>query len=693
MDIFKHLSLGGSQFKETDDYLREIDADLTALYLLSQGNIASSNIGDDSLVSWTSSILFSSTDENTVTWASGSIVLAEGTTYTITSSNTGNMSALTYIYFDKGTSTTDLQASTTASDAVGNSKILIAVAENNDGYDAIFQVFNGSGGMVITTTNISTGAVTANEVATNTLTANNIAASAITTEELAASSITADKIGANAITTVKIEASAVTAQEIAVDTIQATHMHANAIYTDAIQAYAVTSAKIASETISSTNIAANAINANHINVAELSAISASMGTITSGEVVAASIRTANSGTRVIMDTDGLVGYDSVLGQVFKVPTDGSAPTFASGLIRNATIVDTTIYSDSFYSSSTLPYTEITSNGIAYREAEAGGLYNTFNYGDGTLYGTGIAARIFNTGEPILTVHKERAYSDVRFYNRSAASSGASVIGDLEVVSGTLRLCTSAGTPGTFKTMMTTDAEVGANKALSNLDTVAINTSLISDTNNTDDLGSDAKEWKDIWIDGTAYLDSADIDGGTLDGVQIGGTTATGEIIVNDASDDANGLGAQGNSGQFLTSAGAGANPTWTTPDVLVSGMITIWSGAISAIPTGHVICDGNNFTPNLTDRFVIHADADAAGTNNVGATGGASTHALSTAELAAHTHTIPTYTNGGAVPGTTNYLMRGQEGATSNLTSGSAGSGTAHTNRDKFYALAFIMKT
>jgi len=56
--------------------------------------------------------------------------------------------------------------------------------------------------------------------------------------------------------------------------------------------------------------------------------------------------------------------------------------------------------------------------------------------------------------------------------------------------------------------------------------------------------------------------TADIDGGTLDGVNIGTTTATGELIVNDASDDANGLGAQGTSGQFLQSAGAGANPTW-----------------------------------------------------------------------------------------------------------------------------------
>ena len=62
-----------------------------------------------------------------------------------------------------------------------------------------------------------------------------------------------------------------------------------------------------------------------------------------------------------------------------------------------------------------------------------------------------------------------------------------------------------------------------------------------------------------------------------------------------------------------------------TTTYLPSGVIVMWSGAISAIPTGWVICDGTNSTPNLTDRFVIHADADAAGTNNVGDSGGAST--------------------------------------------------------------------
>lgn len=39
---------------------------------------------------------------------------------------------------------------------------------------------------------------------------------------------------------------------------------------------------------------------------------------------------------VIMDTEGLRGYSSTLGKVFDLPTDGSAPTFSSGVIENTT---------------------------------------------------------------------------------------------------------------------------------------------------------------------------------------------------------------------------------------------------------------------------------------------------------------------------------------------------------------------
>ena len=45
----------------------------------------------------------------------------------------------------------------------------------------------------------------------------------------------------------------------------------------------------------------------------------------------------------------------------------------------------------------------------------------------------------------------------------------------------------------------------ATTALTNLASVAINTALISDTDNTDDLGSSSKKWKDAYIAGTSYL--------------------------------------------------------------------------------------------------------------------------------------------------------------------------------------------
>ena len=44
-----------------------------------------------------------------------------------------------------------------------------------------------------------------------------------------------------------------------------------------------------------------------------------------------------------------------------------------------------------------------------------------------------------------------------------------------------------------------------------------------------------------------------------------------------------------------------------------SGSIIIWSGTIANIPSGWLICDGNNGTPNLLGRFV--EGVATAGTN------------------------------------------------------------------------------
>ena len=123
-----------------------------------------------------------------------------------------------------------------------------------------------------------------------------------------------------------------------------------------------------------------------------------------------------------------------------------------------------------------------------------------------------------------------------------------------------------------------------------------------------------------------------------------------------------------------------------------TGLIAIWSGATNAIPTGWLICDGTNSTPDLRDRFIIGAGS----TYSVGATGGSSTldsHTLTIAELASHTHT---YVAHSSTKGTGDDNGPAAQTGTTTGTTSTTGSGTAHTHTGTlppYYALAYIMKT
>lgn len=59
----------------------------------------------------------------------------------------------------------------------------------------------------------------------------------------------------------------------------------------------------------------------------------------------------------------------------------------------------------------------------------------------------------------------------------------------------------------------------------------------------------------------------------------------------------------------------GASPSVSA---VPAGGIIMWSGSIASIPTGYVLCDGTNGTPNLKDSFVVGAGSTYA----VGNTGG-----------------------------------------------------------------------
>ena len=78
-----------------------------------------------------------------------------------------------------------------------------------------------------------------------------------------------------------------------------------------------------------------------------------------------------------------------------------------------------------------------------------------------------------------------------------------------------------------------------------------------------------------------------------------------------------------------------------------SGVLFMWSGQASTIPSGFKLCDGNG-TPDLRDRFIV--GVSASGGYNPAATGGSNQVTLTEAQLAVHQHGITSN-------GTTNILL------------------------------------
>ena len=125
--------------------------------------------------------------------------------------------------------------------------------------------------------------------------------------------------------------------------------------------------------------------------------------------------------------------------------------------------------------------------------------------------------------------------------------------------------------------------------------------------------------------------------------------------------------------------------------VIPPGAIILYSG--STIPDGWALCDGNNGTPDLTDRFVIGAGKSY----QVNDTGGEAEHILTIDELPEHSFTLPgdsiinSTANGTVTLGVGGYFTTTRKFETLNTTD-TIGSGVAHNNMPPYYALCYIMK-
>ncbi len=151
-------------------------------------------------------------------------------------------------------------------------------------------------------------------------------------------------------------------------------------------------------------------------------------------------------------------------------------------------------------------------------------------------------------------------------------------------------------------------------------------------------------------------------------------------------------------------------------EAFVTGMIILWSGAANAIPSGFVLCNGSNSTPDLRGRFVVgYADNDS--DYDVGDQGGSKQVTLSTSQLPSHSHTASVsdpghvhstsfdnkkyfpgggstsigYGGAGGYPADVFSMNSQSTGIT--VSNSNTGSGGAIENRPPYYALCYIMKT
>ena len=128
--------------------------------------------------------------------------------------------------------------------------------------------------------------------------------------------------------------------------------------------------------------------------------------------------------------------------------------------------------------------------------------------------------------------------------------------------------------------------------------------------------------------------------------QSGGNTLLSDNqFTYNASSNTVTAGTFSGSGASLTSLNASSLQSGTVADarltntsLFVTGMIMLWYGSVASIPSGWVLCDGNNSTPDLRNRFVIGSGSGSS--YPINQTGGSAD-----ATLVSHSHTINNHTH------------------------------------------------
>lgn len=130
----------------------------------------------------------------------------------------------------------------------------------------------------------------------------------INENKLTSAAVTAAKIALGAVNNVHLAANSVTADKIVAGSVTAEKVAALAITTDKLAALSVTTDKIAVNSIDASHIRAGSIDATHIKAGSITADKLAANAIDGKIITGATLRTAASGGRIVLDASRLTAY-------------------------------------------------------------------------------------------------------------------------------------------------------------------------------------------------------------------------------------------------------------------------------------------------------------------------------------------------------------------------------------------------
>ena len=318
----------------------------------------------------------------------------------------------------------------------------------------------------------------------------------------------------------------------------------------AANTFSITNTGVAAATYgSASTVPTIAVNAQgQITSATNTNIAIAASAITSGTIDSARISGSYSGITTVGTLTGLTVSSTITGSISgNAATATSATTAASATSLIGGAAGSIPYQSS---PGATTFLAAGSNGQVLTLASGVPSWSTPTTGTVTSVGTaGTVNGLTLTGGPI-------------------TGSGTVTLGGTLDLSAPPTIGNTTPNTGRFTTLTVND---NTTLGSSNADTVTFNARINSDfdpaTDNAYDLGRTGHEWRDLYIDGTANIDSliadtADINAGTIDNTSIGATTAAAaKVTTLDISSTLALAGSTGTSGYVLTSNGASA-PTW-----------------------------------------------------------------------------------------------------------------------------------